>query len=217
MHKPNGFFIALEGMDGAGKSTIVKDVVAFLKSNECDTVQTREVGGTKFADKVRSLLLDDISADVSDTALALLVSAARRDHVESVIMPALKQGKVVVSDRFSCSTLMYQRKASDIESIVEHGTGGLVPDLTLLLSIDYATYLDRVINRNRTLHGEIIPLDRMDYNSPENFEELLAVMTNYHNTHANTVWIDARGSMEEVRSKVLVAIAKAMRINIPFF
>lgn len=217
MHKPNGFFIALEGLDGAGKSTVVKDVVSFLKKNNCDTVQTREVGGTKFADSVRALLLADVSESVSDTALALLVSAARRDHVETVIIPALNQGKVVVSDRFSCSTLMYQRKAHDIDRIVEHGTGGLIPDLTVLLAIDYSTYLDRIINRTRTLNGEVIPLDRMDYISPKDFEELLDVMTRYHNSHSNTVWVDASGTVEEVKIKVLEAIVKAMRINIPIF
>lgn len=144
---PYGFFIAIEGSDGAGKTTVIPKLAEYLKPFVKELVVTREPGGTPFAEKIRNILKDDVSKDVSHTALAMLVNAARRDHVENVIMPALSRGGVIITDRYVCSTFMYQSDAVELATLCELGTIAVIPDLVILLDISYDTYVKRIMPR----------------------------------------------------------------------
>jgi len=147
-----GRFISLEGIEGSGKSTQLNFVIEYLRSNGIDVVSTREPGGTLLGEKIRELLLDNsLPAMNMDTEL-LLMSAARVEHVRTVIEPALQSGKWVVSDRFYDATYAYQGYGREIDlnridTLREFSIGELAPDLTLFLDVTLEVSMDRVTKR----------------------------------------------------------------------
>lgn len=137
---PTGFFIALEGGDGAGKSTQVEALADWIRSKGHEVVVTREPGATPVGKRLRSILLDVSSTGLSHRAEALLYAADRAEHVDTVVRPALERGAVVISDRYIDSSVAYQGAGRDlspteIARINRWATGGLVPHLTVLLDV----------------------------------------------------------------------------------
>ena len=135
-----GLFIAVEGGEGAGKSTQVRAVADYLSSLERDVVVTREPGGPPAAEAIRVILLDHQYAGLSSRAEALLFAAARAEHVHRTIRPALERGADVVTDRYIDSSIAYQGISRDlgvdvIEEISLWATESLVPTLTIVLDI----------------------------------------------------------------------------------
>ena len=135
-----GRFIALEGGEGAGKSTQAKLLAAALRDRGLDAVITREPGGTPGAEAIRALLLGTDGDGWHARAEALLFAAARSDHVERLIKPAIATGQWVICDRFVDSSRAYQGGASgigdaDVMELHRIGSGGLLPDLTLLFEV----------------------------------------------------------------------------------
>lgn len=142
-----GFFITFEGIDGAGKSSHIQPTADLLKAVGYEVVVTREPGGTDLAEKLRQLVLNE---DMDPMTEALLVFAARRDHIQRVIRPALAEGKIVLSDRFTDSTWAYQGYGrgfnhdvlSHLEDWVQRdhlgpaAGGALQPDATFLYDVD---------------------------------------------------------------------------------
>jgi dTMP kinase len=149
-----GLFIAFEGVEGAGKSTQVAALVEALRAEGHDVVVTREPGGPPVAERIRGVLLDPNSGSMSSRTEALLYAAARAEHVERVILPALEAGKVVVCDRFIDSSLAYQGYArglgeGDVFEINRWAIGGIIPDAVVLLYLDPEEGLRRVAERAR--------------------------------------------------------------------
>jgi len=147
-----GKFITFEGGEGSGKSTQAQRLAALVGAAGIEVVLTREPGGTPFAEQVRNLILSGSTAKHAATAEALLFFAARADHVERLIRPALASGKWVICDRFTDSTRVYQGVAGSvsadaIESLNRIAAGTTQPDLTLLLDIDAAVGLARATER----------------------------------------------------------------------
>jgi dTMP kinase len=135
-----GRFISLEGGEGAGKSTQLKALAAALRERGLDVVETREPGGSEGAEKIRELLLTGAEDRWTAEAEALLFAAARTDHVDKLIRPALDAGKWVISDRFVDSSLAYQGGAgglgiAQVRSINAFGIGDQFPDRTLVLAL----------------------------------------------------------------------------------
>ncbi|MEU4655827.1 dTMP kinase [Streptomyces sp. NPDC023723] len=135
-----GFFIALEGGDGAGKSTQAEALAEWIRSKGHEVVLTREPGATPVGKRLRSILLDVSSAGLSHRAEALLYAADRAEHVDTVVRPALERGAVVISDRYIDSSVAYQGAGRDlspteIARINRWATNGLVPHLTVLLDV----------------------------------------------------------------------------------
>ncbi len=133
-----GFFVAFEGGDGAGKSTQIGLLAQVVEASGREVVTTREPGGTELGAQIRGLLLH--GGGVSPRAEALLFAADRAEHVDSLIGPALERGAVVITDRFVDSTLAYQGARSELEpaelrALARFATGGLMPDLTVLLDV----------------------------------------------------------------------------------
>ncbi len=132
-----GKFITLEGMDGAGKSTHIPDIIKLLESKGIEVISTREPGGTVLGEQLRTLLLNEPMHPETET---LLMFAARREHIAQIIEPALSRGAWVLSDRFTDATYAYQsggrgvlaNKVIKLEAWVQ---GGLQPDLTLLFDV----------------------------------------------------------------------------------
>lgn len=148
-----GKFIALEGGEGAGKSTQARLLAEALRSRGQACVTTREPGGTPGAEAIRSLLLGTDGEGWHPRAEALLFAAARSDHVERLIVPALERGEWVICDRFVDSSRAYQGGGgglSDAEVLELHriGSGGLLPDLTLLFEVSPGIVTSRLAARD---------------------------------------------------------------------
>lgn len=146
-----GTFISFEGIDGSGKSTQARRLSEHLRSRGIDVVLTREPGGSPGAEEIRALVLRGDPGRWSAETEILLFTAARRDHLERTILPALEAGKVVICDRFADSTRLYQGLSrGDLRDIVDtlHRLMiGLEPDLTLLIDMDPGDGLDRALAR----------------------------------------------------------------------
>lgn len=149
-----GLFISFEGIDGSGKSTQIKRLADHLRTNGHDVVLTREPGGSDGAEEIRALVLQGDPDRWSAETEILLFTAARRDHLERLIRPALDAGKIVLCDRFADSTRMYQGLSrGDLRSAVDslHELMiGVEPDLTVLVDMDPAEGLKRAKGRNGT-------------------------------------------------------------------
>ncbi|MEU1483826.1 dTMP kinase [Streptomyces sp. NPDC005752] len=155
----NGFFLALEGGDGAGKSTQVEALAEWIRAKGHEVVVTREPGATPIGKRLRSILLDVSSAGLSNRAEALLYAADRAEHVDSVVRPALERGAVVISDRYIDSSVAYQGAGRDlapteVARISRWATSGLVPHLTVLLDVDPETARERFTEAPDRLESE---------------------------------------------------------------
>lgn len=147
-----GLLITLEGIEGAGKSTLLDFAGALLRRAGRAVVLTREPGGTATGERIRALLLDRASVDLSDEAELLLIFAARAQHLAEVIRPALNAGQIVLCDRFIDASYAYQGggrglAAERIRQLEDWTLGGLAPDLTLLFDLEVATGLARASGR----------------------------------------------------------------------
>jgi dTMP kinase len=147
-------FIVFEGGEGAGKSTQSNALADYLRARGHNVLCTREPGGTPAAEAIRAVLLDPANAGLDDRAEALLFAAARGDHAARVIKPGLERGDIVISDRYLDSSVAYQGVARGLgaERVAElslWATGGLVPDLTIVLDVDPALGLARVVGPDR--------------------------------------------------------------------
>ncbi|MEV7035809.1 dTMP kinase [Streptomyces sp. NPDC093272] len=155
----NGFFIALEGGDGAGKSTQAEALAEWIRAKGHEVVLTREPGATPVGKRLRSILLDVSSAGLSHRAEALLYAADRAEHVDTVVRPALERGAVVISDRYIDSSVAYQGAGRDLSPtevarINRWATNGLVPHLTVLLDVEPETARERFTEAPDRLESE---------------------------------------------------------------
>ena len=146
MKKP--LFITFEGGEGCGKSTQLKLTADFLRKKNYEVVETREPGGTPTAEKIRELILHPLEGKLTEETEILLFMAARAEHVETVILPAMNQNKIVLCDRFSDSTYAYQGVNSNIaletmEQLNSFATNDVAPDITILLDADTEKLLSR--------------------------------------------------------------------------
>jgi len=165
-----GKFITLEGIDGAGKSTQLAWIVELLQRAGLQTVVTREPGGTALGEQLRTLLLDKTVTMHTETE-TLLMFAARREHLDKVIMPALSQGQWVISDRFADASFAYQGggRGLDVDklSILEHWVQGeLQPDLTLYFDVPVEVGQQRV--------SQIKNVDRFEKEQADFFQRVRA-------------------------------------------
>jgi len=155
-----GRFITLEGGEGVGKSTLIKGLISWLETRSIKTLRTREPGGTPIADEIRRVFKDPPAGDeITPETEALLVSAARSQHMAKVIQPALDAGKWVISDRFADSTRVYQGlfggvPLNDLEWLIRFSTGGREPDLTFLLDCDVELSAKRLGGRGQSVNDD---------------------------------------------------------------
>lgn len=199
-----GRFISLEGGEGAGKSTQLKALAGELRNRGIEVVETREPGGSEGAERIRELLLTGTEDRWSAQAEALLFAAARTDHVDKVIRPAIEAGQWVLSDRFVDSSLAYQGGAGElgleaVRAINAFGIGGWFPDRTLVLALAQGGARARA----RDNEGS----DRIG-GRPENYHQKvdLAFRQIAAEEPERVRIIDASGSPEEVTSRLVDAI-----------
>lgn len=154
-----GRFITFEGPDGAGKTTQMRMLGKRLEAMGREIVYTREPGGTRISEEIRRILLDPTYKEMVDRTEALLYAAARAQHVEELIRPALVSGKIVLCDRFTDSTVAYQGygRGIDISFLHELNTmavAGETPDLTIILDLDPAEGLNRISQKRAVALGK---------------------------------------------------------------
>jgi dTMP kinase len=147
-------FVALEGGEGAGKSTQCLRLRDWLVERGHDVLLTREPGGTKVGAALRSIVLDPATGDLSPRTEALIYAADKAEHVDTVVLPALVAGTVVITDRYVDSTLAYQGAgreltAAELEPVARWATRDLRPDLTVMLDVDPRTGTSRFAQRDR--------------------------------------------------------------------
>ena len=149
--KKKGYFISFEGIDGSGKSTQIQKLAKFLEDNGFDIIITREPGGSVGGEEIRNLLLQGEVDRWSAETEILLFTAARRDHLERIILPALQDGNIVICDRFTDSTRMYQgMRGPKLRDLVDNLTEEVIncdPDLTIIIDIDPEISLRRAKSR----------------------------------------------------------------------
>jgi len=149
----HGWFITFEGPDGSGKTTISTNVYQQLKTEGFDVIYTREPGGIEIAEKIRDIILDPKNTAMDKKTEALLYAASRRQHLIEKILPALKENKIVICDRFVDSSLAYQGVGRELGidnvlAINEFAIEGVYPDLTIFLDIDPIKGLKRIADRH---------------------------------------------------------------------
>ena len=146
-------FITLEGPEGSGKTSHIPYIVEYLREKGHIVFPTREPGGTSISEQIRDILHDLKNAEMHPRTETLLYQAARAQIVEQVIKPRLADGEIVISDRYYDSTIAYQgyghqQDLEQVRALVKYATGGLVPDLTILLDLDVETGLRRKKQNN---------------------------------------------------------------------
>jgi dTMP kinase len=199
-----GLFITLEGMDGCGKSTQMEMLAQALESRGLDIIITREPGGTPVGESVRSLLVSDASVGIAATTELFLIVGARAQHVVELIKPNVAAGKMVISDRYTDSTVAFQGYGrgldlSMIDRVNELATGGLRPDLTILFDLDPEVARSRL--NARPMSGWMGAVDE------EKLEFHTRVREGYLNLAAREAdrirVVEASGSLEETHAKVM--------------
>lgn len=201
-----GRFIALEGGEGAGKSTQTRLLAQALEARGQPCVITREPGGTPGAEAIRALLLGLEGEGWHARAEALLFAAARSDHVERLIQPALAQGKWVICDRFVDSSRAYQGGAgglsdADVLALHQVGSQGLLPDLTLLIEVSPE------VSAARTAARDLGGADRIGGRGAEYHARVAAAFAALAEAEpARFARIDGDGSADQVHAQVLAAL-----------
>lgn len=205
MREQTGFFISLEGGEGAGKSTQNKRIVEWLQARGKTVVETREPGGTAVSEQVRQVLLDTRNAGLNPTAELLLMFAARSQLVKEIIAPALGAGHVVVCDRFADASYAYQGGgrelgAATVAQVEDIVLQGLQPDLTLLFDVPVELGMRRVAGRGVA--------DRFESETLAFFERVRSAYLERAAAHPERFRvIDASGDEEQVWRQVQAILA----------
>lgn len=204
-----GRFITFEGIDGSGKTTQLHILAKWLREQGRDVIETLEPGGTAIGRQIRKILLDPANADIQPRTELLLYFASRAQNVDQIIRPALEAGQIVLCDRFTDSTLVYQGAGRGIDpqtmlDLDRIACRGLKPDITFLIDIDLETSLARAKRRNERLGSS----DRLDEESAAFHERVRQGYLDLARSEpARFVIIDGRAGITETASLLREAIA----------
>lgn len=210
LEKPakKGVFISFEGNDGSGKSTHTRLLAGKLRQLGHEVLLTREPGGTAVGEKIRDILLDRANNEMDNMTEALLYAAARAQHTRQVILPALEAGKLVISDRYVDSSLAYQGAGRGlgveaVRQINRAATGGLLPDLTVFLSLSPKEGIDRAA-RKREMDRLEAAGDAFHQRVAEAFREMIQ-------TEPRFLEISSLGSKQETAELVFKQVSARLR------
>jgi dTMP kinase len=202
-----GIFITFEGPDGAGKTTQIKSLAESLKQSGYEVVVTREPGGTIISDKIRSILLSPEHSEMVDQAEVLLYAASRAQHVHEIILPALKQNKIVLCDRYIDASIAYQScglgmDEAIVKSISAFASSNTQPSRTYMLDISVEESRRRL--NNRAAEFNAIPLDRIEQKELDyhrRVREGFLKISRYENKRV--LLLDANRPVEEISQDII--------------
>ena len=200
----SGLFITMEGTDGSGKSTQISMLKTYLENKGYDVVFVREPGGTKIGEKIRKIILDNENDEMDYMAEALLYAASRAQLVNQIILPALKKGSIVLCDRFVDSSIVYQgigRELGEpnVAKINYIATGGLKPDITILLNISP----DKAIERKKQQKE----LDRLEQQKYSFYKKVYSAYINLAKKNRNRIkLIDASKDIQTIHNNIIIEI-----------
>lgn len=207
-----GLFIVFEGGDGAGKSTQVARTRAWLESRHATVHTTREPGGTQISEELRALVLEHGHGEIDARTEALMYAAARAAHVQQVIVPALETGTHVICDRFVDSSLAYQGMGrglgiEQVAAVNSFATGGLKPDVTIILDISAADGRARRISAS----GGVEESDRLEA-EPDDFHERIrrAFLNLASGEPERYLVLDAKQGIEELQAAITTHLASLL-------
>lgn len=197
-------FIVFEGIDGCGKSTQIKLLADFLKSKNIGLVLTREPGGTPLAEEIRRLLLKTDGETPHPRTELLLYEAGRAQHVDEVISPALANHKWVISDRFYASTTAFQSagrnlKINDINWLNQYATGGIRPELTILIDISVAESQLRLQQRNLATGHDRFELEKQEFHD----KVRLSYLAQAEEDSRAWIVIDGAQSVQQIHQQII--------------
>lgn len=203
------FFITFEGIEGSGKSTQILALRQQLESRGHRVLATREPGGCPIADAIRAILLDSANHTLVPRAELLLYAAARAQHIEQIVRPALAEGTIVLCDRFADATTAYQGGGRRLDADLVKGlnaiaTAGLLPDLTLLFDMPVELGLSRARRRNQLdplLDEGRFEMEELDFH--ERVRTAYLALTEHESRFRI---IDATGPVEQVAARVAVVV-----------
>ena len=203
-------FITIEGTEGSGKTTVAKELAKLLTSNGYEVVHTREPGGTPISESIRNVILDKNNTSIDGRTEALLYAASRRQHLVEKIWPALKEGKIVLCDRFLDSSLAYQGYArglgyDEVLNINLFATENTYPDLTLFFVIEPEAGLQRIAkNKNREVNR--LDLEKLPFHQKV-YDAFIELSKKFPERY---VTIDASQSLENVIKDAYNAILERL-------
>ena len=202
-----GKFITFEGIDGSGKSTQLRLLAEKLRARGVDVVTTCQPGGTPLGRRLREAFLET-EENVAPMAELLLFAADRAQHVEFLIKPALRENRIVISDRYADATFAYQGAGrgfpeDTVNQAIELATGGLIPDLTLFFDIS----IDTAVGRMRARDQRQAKPNRMDFESGEFYARVREAYLRLAERDKDRFFvIDAEGSVEQIHSQVMTSV-----------
>lgn len=203
-----GLFITFEGGEGCGKTTVIKNLESKLKEKNIDVLVTREPGGSLIAEQIRNIILDKANTMMDPRTEALLYAASRRQHLQEIVIPALEEGKIVISDRYLDSSLAYQGYArgigmKEVYSINEFAISDTMPDITFFLDLKPELGLERI-----ALHrsDEVNRLDLEKLSFHQKVYEAYHILAKEFPSRIIT--IDASQTVEEETNQILEILEK---------
>lgn len=209
----NGYFITFEGGEGVGKTTQISMLADALKSQGYDVITTREPGGTPHAEAIRDLLSDpELGKGFLPEAEAYMFTAARHMHVQDVIKPALEAGKIVLCDRYIDSTLVYQGHVQGLDlkflnDLVEKGSGGFLPNLTLIFDLSAEEGLKRVQERGIRDH-----YDEQDAGFYNKIRQGFLQQADQNKERCEI--IDASKNIDEIANNIAAIVTERLKDNV---
>jgi len=203
-----GKFITLEGPDGSGKSTIINLISDYMKQKGIEFTVTREPGGTLIGEEIRDIIIDNKNTNMGAETEALLFAAARGQHIHEKIIPALNDGKIVISDRFLLSSLAYQGVGRDlgierVKMINDFGLRGIYPDLILFFHVDPEVTLER---KTDVMGGDRLEQEGVEFHKKV-YQGYMDLLKKYPK---NVIIIDATKTVDEVFSQSIHEIEKLL-------
>ncbi len=198
-----GLFITFEGNDGSGKSSVIETIKKELIDRGYDVIYSREPGGSRIAEKIRDVILDVNNVGMDPKTESLLYAASRREHIVKTILPALKEGKIVLCDRYLDSSLAYQgfARGIGIDKVYDmnlYATESLLPDLTLLICVSPEIGMNR-IKQNQRGSLDRLEIEKMDFHKKV-YNGYLEVQKKFPN---RIVIVNGEASKEQVKKEAL--------------
>ena len=209
-----GIFITFEGTDGCGKTTVLEGVRKKLAINghTDDVLFTREPGGSKISEQIRNIILDRNNVEEDERTEALLYAASRRQHLVDIVLKALKENKIVISDRYVDSSLVYQGYArgigiDEVLKINEFAIDGLFPDLTILLDLDPKIGMERIKNNRKD------KTDRLDNEELSFHQKVYEGYQIIEKRYKNRIYkVDASKSVDQVIDDAFLKIISFIKM-----